>query len=97
MTWETAAKKVVKKKKKKNVANTIRTTITAIISSSTQKPGTLSKYSTHKMLLRDRWLSVQIGSRFHPPDQAFAKIKPDTVTDRAAHGEARRPASFVSM
>lgn len=56
----------------------------------------LSKYSTHRTLLRDRWLAVQIGSRLHLPDQAFAKIKTDTVTDRAAHGEAGCPASFVS-
>jgi len=49
------------------------------------------------MLLRDRWLSVQIRARLHLPDQAFAKIKTDKVTDREAHGEAGHPASIISM
>lgn len=71
--------------------------MTAIISISTQKSGNLSKYSTHKMLLRYLCLSVQIGSRLHLPDQAFSKIKTDTVTDRAAHGEAGHSANIVSM
>lgn len=71
--------------------------MTAITGISTWKSGTLSKYSTHKMLLSDHWLSVQIGSRLHLPDQAFAKIKTDAVTDRAAHGEAGQPASIISM
>lgn len=39
--------------KKKNATNTIRTAVIAITSISTWKSGTLSKYSTHKMLLRD--------------------------------------------
>lgn len=50
---------IIKKKKikrlvgKKPATNTIRTATSAITSISTWKSGTLSKYSTHKMLLRD--------------------------------------------
>lgn len=74
ITRETVGQKKKKKLEgKKYPTNTIRTTMTAIISISARKSGTLSKYSTHKMLLRDRWLSVQIGSRLHLPYQAFAK------------------------